>query len=243
MTRSQISRLVSIASGLLTVSLLVPTVVHATPTDSASGVTEAKRVEETVILASTSGEPLTQSATRSSSSVSLDDDGIATLVTNDPDDFASIDIDNEVSAGLSLADASVVDGDLVQSAHPSVDTAYPLVTTAKIGVFQTKGDYVHVTRGQASGHGWWLKGTTKATKAKVTVQLQYKPKKNSSWHNRGKAGVKTIKPGTSKRANARMTCRSSGNKQWRSWIDVDLIGYLDTPNKLYTPARTIKCTL
>ena len=340
MTRSQISRIASIASGLLTVSLFVPTVVHATPADSASSTTEAKRVEETVISASTSDEPLTQSATRSSSSVSLDDDGIATLVTNDPDDYASIDIDNEVSAGLSLADASVVeegtvapdgttvfpvkdsddayafqihesgsisasaittssqssetfayslsngitpvvqktgavalyegevlvgivehpeardaagrdvpssysvvDGDLVQSVHPSVDTTYPLVTTAKIGVFQAKGDYVHVTRGQASGHGWWLKGTTKATKAKVTVQLQYKPKKNSSWHNRGKAGVKTIKPGTSKRANARMTCRSSGNKQWRSWVDVDLIGYLDTPNKLYTPARTIKCTL
>lgn len=138
---------------------------------------------------------------------------------------------------------SGVEGDLVQTVQPAADTVYPLVTTAAIGVFQTKGDYVHVTGGQASGHGWWLKGTTKAVKAKVTVQLQYKPKKNSSWNNRGKADVRTIKPGTSKRANARVTCRSSGKKQWRSWVDVDLIGYLDTPDKLYTSARTLKCTL
>lgn len=340
MTRLQISRLVSITSGLVTVALFVPTAVHASPLDSVSGTTEAKWVEDTVISASTSEEPLVQSATRSSSSVSLDNDGISTLVTSDPEEYASIDIDDEVSVGLSLADTSVVeegavapdgttvfrikglddayafqilesgsisasalttssqssqtfayrlssgitpvvqktgavalyegedlvgivehpeardaagrdvssaysvvDGDLVQRTRPSVNTAYPVVTTARIGVFQTKGDDVHVTRGQASGHGWWLKGTTNAAKAKVTVQLQYKPRKNSSWQNRGRAGVRTIKSGGSKRANARMTCRSRGNKQWRSWVDVDLIGYLDTPNKLYTRAKTIKCTL
>lgn len=138
---------------------------------------------------------------------------------------------------------SVVEGDLVQSAFPTANTAYPLVTTARIGVFQTRGDFVHVSKGQASGHGWWLKGTTKAVKARVKVQLQYKPNRFSLWHNRGATGVRTIKAGSGKRANARLTCRSSGRKQWRSWVDVDLIGYLDTPNKLYTPARTLKCTL
>lgn len=132
---------------------------------------------------------------------------------------------------------------LVQTVDPEPKSVYPIVAQAAVAVFYTRGDYVHVTRGQASGHGWWIKGTAKATKAKVTVQLQYKPKKTSSWNRRGKAGVKTIGPGTSKRANARMTCRSQARKQWRSWVDVNLIGYLDSPNKLYTSARTLKCTL
>ena len=333
-------RLTNIASSLFTVLLLAPTSVYAIPADQSPTVTEAKRIEKTVVSASISDEPLTHSATQSPTSVSLEENGVTTLVTSNPDNYASIDIDNEVSAGLSFTDTSiveegivapdgtmvfpikgsddayafqihesgsvsasaitmspqssqtftyslssgitpalqktgavalydgdvlvgivehpeardaaghdiptsysVVEGNLVQRVHPTVDTIYPLVTTAKIGVFQVRGDYVHVTRGQASGHGWWLKGTAKAAKAKVTVQLQYKPTKNSRWLNRGKAGVRTIKPGTSIRANARMTCRSSKYKQWRSWVDVDLIGYLDTPNKLYTPARTIKCTL
>lgn len=146
--------------------------------------------------------------------------------------------------GSDIASAySIIDGDLVQTVIPTATTTYPLAATAKVGVFLTKGDYVHVTRGQASGHGWWVKGTTKATTAKVTVQLQYKPKKSSSWNNRGTKGVRTIKPGTSKRANARMTCRSSATKSWRSWVDVDLVGYLDTPNKLYTGARSLRCTV
>lgn len=131
---------------------------------------------------------------------------------------------------------------LVQTVDATPSSQYPIVAQAALAVFYTRGDFVHVTRGQASGHGWWTKGTTKATKAKVTVQLQYKPKKSSSWNNRGK-GVRTTKPGTSKRANARMTCKSLSRKQWRSWVDVDLIGYLDSPNKLYTEARTLKCTL
>ena len=340
MTRPQISRFTSITSCLLIFSLLGHTVVHASPAFSASRASEAKHVEKTVVAASTSNEPLARSTAQSLRSVYRDRDGISTLVTNDPGNYATIDIDSAVSVGFSLTDISaveqgtvtpngttvfpvkgsgdayafqihesgsisasaitmssqssqtfsyslsdgitpvvqntgavalyegetlvglfehpkardasgrevpssysVVDGNLVQSAHASPHTSYPLVTTAKIGIFQTQGDYVHVTRGQASGHGWWLKGTTNATKAKVTVQLQYKPKKGSRWHNRGKAGVRVLGPGSSKRANARMTCRSSGRKQWRSWVDVDLIGYIDTPNKYYSPARTLKCTI
>ncbi|MBO0595064.1 hypothetical protein I2485_08635 [Nesterenkonia sp. E16_7] len=138
---------------------------------------------------------------------------------------------------------SVVEGELVQTVYPTADTAYPLVSTAAVGAFLTRGDYVHVTRGQASGHGWWVRGSSPALTAKVTVQLQYKPKQNSSWNNRGTAGVRVIKPGTAKRANARITCRSTASKQWRSWVDVDLIGYIDTPEKAYTGARTLRCTL
>lgn len=148
------------------------------------------------------------------------------------------------AAGAEVDSRYSVEGNqLVQTVDPEPKSVYPIVAQAAVAVFYTRGDYVHVTRGQASGHGWWVKGTTKATKAKVTVQLQYKPKKTSSWNRRGKAGVKTIGPGTSKRANARMTCRSQARKQWRSWVDVDLIGYLDSPNKYYTGARTLKCTL
>ncbi|MFC0581187.1 hypothetical protein [Micrococcoides hystricis] len=340
MFRQQFPRRARFTTALLAMFLIAPTTAHSAPINSVPDKTEATTVEKTIASTLATEDFQAKDVSRSSEKAVLQDDGITTSVTKNPKGVAKIDVDEQFSAGISLADTSkigdgtvtpdgtavfpvkhsadafafqildggsitasavttspkssrsftyalspditpviqrtgavalykddslvgvvehpvsrdskgqdipssysVVDGDLVQTTHATASTAYPLVTTAKIGVFQTKGDYVHVTRGQASAHGWWVRGTAKATTAKVTVQLQYKPTKRSRWHNRGKAGVRTIKPGTSKRANARMTCRSRASKQWRSWVDVDLVGYLDTPNKLYTASRTLRCTL
>ncbi|NSC22570.1 hypothetical protein FM076_15850 [Streptomyces albus subsp. chlorinus] len=69
-----------------------------------------------------------------------------------------------------------------------------------INFFTTHGDDAHVTRGEVSVHGWWIKQSGPAGKAKVTVWLQ--AHKRSKWKTVAK-GVRTVKPGTGKRANAR----------------------------------------
>lgn len=43
---------------------------------------------------------------------------------------------------------------------------------SQVCVFYTRGDYVHVSWPDASGHGWWVNGNCPATWAVVTVTLQ-----------------------------------------------------------------------
>lgn len=105
----------------------------------------------------------------------------------------------------------------------------------------TRGDYVHVTYGQASGHGWWERGTCTATQADVTVQLQ-QYFSDGSWRNSGSPGTRRIAPNqTSTRANARVTCASTATTGWRSVVDVDIVGVIDDATKLTTPGQNIGC--
>jgi hypothetical protein len=113
------------------------------------------------------------------------------------------------------------------------------------GAFITNGDNVHVSSTPpptASGHGWWVKVSGPGTTAKVTVWLQ------SNWAGSGwvtrATGVKTVKSGggSANRATARWQCRNLVAKvQWRSVIDVDLIGVADSPERAVTATRTLYC--
>lgn len=46
---------------------------------------------------------------------------------------------------------------------------------------------------------------------------------------------------SSRRANARKTCENRDKTQWRSVIDVDLIGIADSPEKAVTKTVTLSC--
>ncbi|MBO8193165.1 hypothetical protein ITI46_16030 [Streptomyces oryzae] len=108
-----------------------------------------------------------------------------------------------------------------------------------INFFTTHGDDAHVTRGEVSVHGWWTKQSGPAKKAKVTVWLQ--AHKRSKWKTVAK-GVRTVKPGTSKRANARKKCKNRTTKvRFRTKVDVDIIGYADSPRQLTTKGVTRRC--
>jgi hypothetical protein len=114
------------------------------------------------------------------------------------------------------------------------------------GVFITDGDRVHVSSTPpptASGHGWWKKISGPGTKAKVTVTLQARPYGASGWRDVA-TGSKTVKSGggAGKRATARKTCTNLIQKtEWRSVIDVDIIGVADSPEKVSTKAATLFC--
>ncbi|MFJ7199971.1 MULTISPECIES: hypothetical protein [unclassified Streptomyces] len=128
------------------------------------------------------------------------------------------------------------------SAHAASGT-----TASDVGGFVTDGDHVHVSStppATASAHGWWMDplGKHKNVKAKVTVWLQ--TKHGNTWRTVAE-GSKKVKAGgkgaSSRRANARRTCENRDKTQWRSVIDVDLIGIADSPEKAVTRAVTLAC--
>lgn len=106
----------------------------------------------------------------------------------------------------------------------------------------TRGDYVHKSGSDASGHGWWDNVDCSATYADVTVQLQ-QYYSDGSWRNIGSPGTARVREGggSGKRATGRVACTSSRYTGWRSVIDVDLVGSIDDSSKLATIGRNIYC--
>ncbi|MCI1663016.1 MAG: hypothetical protein LKI27_09020 [Actinomyces sp.] len=154
-------------------------------------------------------------------------------------------VDADGNAVASWYTTSEDGSSLTQHVDADEDAEYPVVSTMAVGTFWTKGDYVHVTGGQASGHGWWIRGTTKATQAKVTVQLQAYSTTYLGWHNVGSKGSAIVAPGggAGRRANARFTCLGSLKTFWGSTVDADIIGYLDSPEKaIVRNPSTINCS-
>ncbi|EFC84203.1 hypothetical protein [Parafrankia sp. EUN1f] len=109
-----------------------------------------------------------------------------------------------------------------------------------ICLFETRGDWVHVTAGEASGHGWWVNRSCKATRAVVTIQLQ-EFYSDGKWRNVGGPVSATLASGTYRRANKRAGCITTGLTGWRSIVEVDVIGVADDARKLTTTAVNINC--
>jgi hypothetical protein len=127
-------------------------------------------------------------------------------------------------------------------------TTAPVTSTAPAepGLFVTNGDRVHISSSPpaaVSAHGWWVKGTTKATRAKVEIWIE--AWNGSRWWVVAH-GTKTVYSGggSANRAAARMVCAAGpvvGNSTYRSRIDVDLIGYADSNEQAITASVAIKC--
>jgi hypothetical protein len=112
------------------------------------------------------------------------------------------------------------------------------------GVFITNGDRVHISSTPprtASAHAWWTHVSGPGTKAKVTIWLQMKSGKK--WHSVAKnaKNLKSGNGGSARRVVARKKCANHNKRQWRTMIDVDLIGVADSPEKAYTKQVTVKC--
>jgi hypothetical protein len=114
-------------------------------------------------------------------------------------------------------------------------------------VFNNRIDSIHYSStgdGTLSVHGWWENVNCQATKANITVNLQ---KRNALglWFDIGSRGVKLNAwsgGGSANRANSRYTCVAKGeNNAYRAWVDVDLVGYIDSPTRYYTPEAVFPC--
>lgn len=117
-----------------------------------------------------------------------------------------------------------------------------------IGAFRTMGDNVHFShtvRGHINAHGWWknLSGPARGVKAKVTVWLQVK--RGGEWKTLTKSAKNVYQGGGSgKRTAAAYKCTYNvGQYDFRSVIDVDLIGYPDDSSKKITATQRLGCGL
>ncbi|MEW1750204.1 hypothetical protein [Streptomyces angustmyceticus] len=129
------------------------------------------------------------------------------------------------------------------TAAPAPVMAVP-ATASGAGVFITNGDRVHISSTPprtASAHAWWTHVSGPGTKAKVTIWLQMKS--GRTWHSVAKnaKNLKSGNGGSARRVVARKKCANSSRHQWRTMIDVDLIGVADSPEKAYTKPVTVKC--
>jgi hypothetical protein len=108
--------------------------------------------------------------------------------------------------------------------------------------FLTKGDNVHYSGTDVSGHGWWVNVDCPASlKATVTVWIQEYYSDNS-WHTKGTAKATVYAGGGGgRRATARATCTSHYSVSWRTIIDVDLVGVSDSNNIVITAPQTLSC--
>lgn len=136
-------------------------------------------------------------------------------------------------------------------AHADTARKSALTPAQDTGLFTGHGDDVHISSTpprSASAHGWWTVDASVGeppTHSIVTVQLQMKlqDENNATWIDAGEPGSERVKPGggSANRATARVQCKNSARTIWRSRIDVDIIGYADSPNQTITRERAIPC--
>ncbi|QEV57606.1 hypothetical protein CP982_01820 [Streptomyces spectabilis] len=130
----------------------------------------------------------------------------------------------------------------------SVATAKAGRAASGVGAFQTLGDNVHFShtvKGHINAHGWWknLSGPARGVKAKVTVWLQVK--RGGQWKTLS-TDVRNVYSGggSGKRAAAAYKCTYNvGVYEFRSVIDVDLIGYSDDSYRKTTATQKLGCGL
>jgi hypothetical protein len=110
--------------------------------------------------------------------------------------------------------------------------------------FLTYGDDVRIPSTSpraASAQGWWVRIDNEAPLAVVQVQLQIK--RAGLWLDVGSTGRRIVKSGgrSANRVSARVPCVGSDLHEWRSVVDVDLLGYLDSADRHVAPARLLPC--
>jgi len=99
------------------------------------------------------------------------------------------------------------------------------------------GDYVHVSSGAASAHGWWYRGSCANTKTTVTIYL-YEYFSDGLWHWQG-TGQAYVWPGggSANWANVRQICTGVIPAGWRSLIVVRI----GNGASAYTTAQNLPC--
>ena len=111
--------------------------------------------------------------------------------------------------------------------------------------FETRGDDVHMSIPDVSGHGWWMNFGCAASQADVTIRLQAYYE-DGVWRYVGSTGRARVYSGggSANRATARARCaRLSGKYGFRSVVDVDLVGVNDPADVLVTRPRDLPCHL
>ncbi|MFJ4223370.1 hypothetical protein [Microbacterium sp. NPDC089695] len=123
---------------------------------------------------------------------------------------------------------------------------------APVCTFVQRVDFVHISSSgnpmAAQSHGNWDKGNcTNYTLADVTTQID---RKNflGLWQAVGAPGKKRLAPnpsgltsGGAGRVTARYVCNGTAAGSFRSYTDIDVVGYADTPNAVFSSPINLIC--
>lgn len=154
--------------------------------------------------------------------------------SGDLSDAVYVSMDGErlgTAAELGLGDPYADTQDLGTHASPAAFGCTPV----------SGRDDPHVTSGDASGHGWWKKGTCKNDRADV-LNCLYEWYTDRSWRMKKCSAVETLKPygGSSYRTNARIKCSTTHPTSWRNHVNVDVKWEVDT-NEIPFNQEEINC--
>lgn len=131
-----------------------------------------------------------------------------------------------------------------------VSTEDGVVSTASVCTFVQRVDYVHISttsiKRAAQSHGNWGNVNCNYSLADVTTQVD---KKNIfGFHyavgvqGTGRLGPSThLGSGGGGRVTARYVCNGTAWNNFRSWTDIDIVGYADAPNRVYSSPTDLKC--
>ena len=138
----------------------------------------------------------------------------------------------------------------IESAPKGVDSASSQkeLAAAKICQFNQRVDWTHISSTSAQravqSHGNWGNVNCSYSLARVKTQID---KRNflGAYYAVGTPGVAELPPrndlGSSARVTGRYVCNGTANNSFRSWTDVDVLGIIDAPNKVYSTARDLAC--
>jgi hypothetical protein len=147
---------------------------------------------------------------------------------------------DEIDARLESAHSAGERGIPLAEAYAPVRR--PLSTIRDLCVYVVNGDYVHVTKNEASGHGWWLKGTCpRSTRANVRIELVENLYGHEYLVASGELRGVPAWDARGKKANARSQCVRHDETKWHSLIHVDLVGRIEPPMGTYTRTRPLPC--
>lgn len=112
--------------------------------------------------------------------------------------------------------------------------------------YEGRADYPHLTNGEASVHGYWVKtGGTCPSTATVTANLQAlycDMSGNSGWKTQDtRSGTFTSGSGSGNWATPHKSCGGQSSVAWRGEVDVNLTDFADPLGYHYGSAKDLNC--
>lgn len=103
--------------------------------------------------------------------------------------------------------------------------------SALVGIYTPRADWAHISKGDASGHGWWTSSNAECGMQKRWVKNHLWVKWGEIWWKVGDSGWQKhwVNGGAGKRSAIHVPCKSNAKTTWTNqaevWVGSDLTGY------------------
>lgn len=135
------------------------------------------------------------------------------------------------------AQVTVIEESATEGGEMTKQAPHPLLTHA---------EYPHKSGADVSGHGYWTTSDPTLSGKKATVKVWLQARTSSGvWIYAATAEPVDVYPGggSGKRGVARVGCKTTGARYWRTVTDVDINWMPDTFGKKYSKEIILPCTI